>query len=234
MEKISDDMNLSPADFYKSVCAINGRFGIYPVITEKFCAGRGAVEVLKKIVSSGLVKIVQLREKDRSDRRLYETAVVFRRITESEKILFIVNDRVDVALAAGADGVHLGNDDLPVDAARKICLLRKFIIGASTHSLDEALKAESAGASYVNIGPVFPTRTKETAREHLGAEAISRIAPHLKIPFTVMGGIKEDNIATLAKNGARIFAMVTEITSAGDIVSKIRSLAQILLEESGT
>ena len=131
---------------------------LYVVITEALCAGRSALDVLGKTLAAG-VRLVQLREKDMGGRELYERALAFRRETEAAGALLIINDRLDIALATGADGVHLGQDDLPVAAARR--LAPDLIIGASTHSLEDALAAQEAGASYVNIGPIFPTQTKE-------------------------------------------------------------------------
>ena len=130
---------------------------LYVVITEAFCAGRTSLAVLDQVLAAG-VGIVQLREKDLADRPLYELAVEFRRRTEVAGALLIIDDRVDLALAAGADGVHLGQTDLPVAAARGVA--PDLIIGASSHSLEEALAAQEAGAGYVNLGPIFPTATK--------------------------------------------------------------------------
>ena len=141
---------------------------LYVVITEVFCAGRTSLTVLDQVLAAG-VGIVQLREKDLEGRRLYELAVEFRRRTEAAGALLIIDDRVDIALAAGADGVHLGQADLPVAAALRVA--PDLIIGASSHSREEALAAQSDGAGYVNIGPIFSTPTKPAAIP-LGVEAI--------------------------------------------------------------
>jgi thiamine-phosphate pyrophosphorylase len=186
---------------------------LYVVITEAFCAGRTALEVLDRALAAG-VRLVQMREKDWDGRRLYLQAVEFRRLTAAAGALFIVNDRVDVALAAGADGVHLGQEDLPVGAVRQIA--PHLIIGASTHSLDEALAAQDAGASYVNIGPIFATQTKATPHGPLGPEALEAITPHLRIPWTTMGGITSANIDQVISRGARLPAVVTAVTAAPD------------------
>ena len=186
---------------------------LYVIITEAFCAGRTALEVLDKILAAG-VGIVQLREKDLEDRPLYELAVEFRRRTEAAGALLIIDDRVDIALAAGADGVHLGQEDLPVAAARAIA--SDLIIGASTHSLEEALAAQEAGAGYVNIGPIFSTPTKPAAIP-LGVEAIQRITPHLRIPWSTMGGINQGNIAQVVARGARHPAVMSAVTAASDV-----------------
>lgn len=200
------------------------RADLYVVITEALCAGRSALEILQQTLAAG-VRLVQLREKELSGRALYERALDFRRETRVAGALLIVNDRLDIALAAGADGVHLGQDDLPVAAARR--LAPDLIIGASTHSLKEALAAQEAGASYVNIGPIFATQTKETATP-LGPEIIDRIAPHLSIPWTTMGGIKASNIEQVVAHGARRPAVITAVTAAPDPEAAARQLRGLI------
>jgi thiamine-phosphate pyrophosphorylase len=197
---------------------------LYVVITEALCAGRSGLEVLKLTLAAG-VRLVQLREKDISGRELYEQALAFRRESKAVGALLIINDRLDIALAAAADGVHLGEDDLPVAAARR--LAPDLIIGASTHSLEEALAAQEAGASYVNIGPIFPTQTKETAIP-LGPEMIDRIAPQLRIPWTTMGGIKASNIGQVVSRGARHPAVITAVTAAPDPTAAAKELRDII------
>jgi thiamine-phosphate pyrophosphorylase len=128
--------------------------------------------------------------------------------------LLIIDDRVDIALAADADGVHLGQEDLPVAAAHRAA--PNLIIGASTHSLEEALAAQEAGAGYVNIGPIFSTATKPAAIP-LGVEAIQRIAPRLRIPWSTMGGINGGNIAQVVARGARHPAVISAVTAASDV-----------------
>jgi thiamine-phosphate pyrophosphorylase len=197
---------------------------LYVVITEALCAGRAALDILSMTLAAG-VRLIQLREKDLNSHRLFELAVEFRRQTEAAGALLIINDRLDIALAAGADGVHLGQDDLPVAAARRVA--PELIIGASTHSLAEALAAQEAGAGYVNIGPIFATQTKETATP-LGPEMIARIAPRLRIPWTTMGGIKKDNIDQVVARGARHPAVITAVTAAADPAAAARELREII------
>jgi len=172
------------------------------------------------------VRLVQLREKDLDSRPLYESAMAFRRETTAAGALLMINDRLDIALAAGADGVHLGQDDLPLEVARR--LAPELIIGASTHSLAEALAAQEAGASYVNIGPIFATQTKENVTP-LGPEMIDRIAPQLRIPWTTMGGIKKTNIHQVVSRGARHPAVITAVTAAPDPTAAARELRQIII-----
>ena len=201
------------------------RADLYVVITQAFCAGRRGLAVLDQVLAAG-VGIVQLREKDLSDRRLYELAVAFRRRTEAGGALLIIDDRLDIALAAGADGVHLGQEDLPVAAARRIA--PDLIIGASSHSLEEALAAQEAGAGYVNIGPIFPTATKPAASP-LGLEAIERIAPRLRIPWSAMGGINQENIAQVSARGARHPAVMSAVTAAAEVGAAARALREAIL-----
>jgi thiamine-phosphate pyrophosphorylase len=201
------------------------RADLYVVITEAFCAGRTSLEVLDRVLAAG-VGIVQCREKDLEDRRLYELAVEFRRRTEAAGALLIIDDRVDIALAAGADGVHLGQEDLPVATARGIA--PDLVIGASSHSLEEALRAQEAGAGYVNIGPIFSTPTKPAAIP-LGVEAIQRIAPHLRISWSTMGGINQSNIAQVVAQGARHPAVMSAVTAAADVTAAARALRQAII-----
>ncbi len=203
------------------------RADLYVVITQAFCAGRSGLAVLDQVLAAG-VGIVQLREKDLTGRGLYELAVAFRRRTEAGGALLIIDDRLDIALAAGADGVHLGQEDLPVAAARRIA--PDLIIGASSHSLEEALAAQEAGAGYVNIGPIFPTATKP-AVSPLGPEAIARIAPRLRIPWSTMGGIHQGNIAQVLARGARHPAVMSAVTAAAEVGAAARALREAIGRE---
>lgn len=198
---------------------------IYPVTCHELSQGRNNLEVLAAVLAGG-AKIIQLREKHWNKKDLFELAIEFRKQTRACDALLIINDHVDLALAAGADGVHLGQEDLPVKAARQIA--PELIIGASSHSLEEALKAEKDGADYVNIGPIFPTRTKADADRFLGPEAIVEIGPQLTVPFTTMGGITLDNIHKVLKAGARRVAMVTGIIQAANITERVQQLRKTI------
>jgi thiamine-phosphate pyrophosphorylase len=180
---------------------------------------------LDQVLAAG-VKIVQLREKDLADRHLCELAQEFRRRTEAAGSLLIIDDRVDIALAAGADGVHLGQMDLPVAAARRIA--PDLIVGASSHGLEEALAAQEAGAGYVNLGPIFPTATKPAAIP-LGVEAITRLTSHLTIPWSTMGGINQGNIAQVVARGARHPAVMSAVTAAADVMAAARALREAII-----
>jgi thiamine-phosphate pyrophosphorylase len=186
---------------------------LYVVTCEPLSEGRGDLEILAAALDAG-VRLVQLRDKRASKRALFSKALAARRLVDRYDALLVLNDHLDVALATGADGVHLGQDDLPIAAAR--ALAPDLVLGASSHSLEQALEAEAAGASYVNIGPIYPTATKENAPRFLGPEAITAIAPHLHVPYTCMGGIHGANLDQVLAAGARIVAVVTAVTKAPD------------------
>jgi len=197
------------------------KIDLYPVISSEFTNGRSPLAVLTAIALGG-AKIVQLREKNLTTEERYQLAGEFRKTCDEYGILLIINDHLDLALACGADGVHLGQDDYPLPAARK--LAPELLLGASTHSREEALQAQTEGADYVNLGPIYPTQTKHTPSPALGPETIKDTAPLLTIPFTVMGGIKQQHLPELISLGATRIAMVTEITQAEDITARVKEL----------
>jgi thiamine-phosphate pyrophosphorylase len=198
---------------------------LYPVTDQGLSLGRTDLEVLEGLIVGG-ARIVQLREKHLAKKEFYHLARIFREKTAKAGMLLIINDHLDIALACGADGVHLGQDDLPTAAAKE--LAPELIIGVSTHNLGEAVEAQEQGADYVNIGPIFATQTKELSMKPLGPEAIKNIAPKLKIPFTVMGGINQNNIGQVLQSGARKIAVVTAVTKAGDIGPAVQELRKMI------
>lgn len=197
---------------------------IYPVISSEYCAGRSVLEVIDAVGQGG-AKIFQLREKSCSGKELYLLGLEARKLADKYNMIFLVNDHLDIALACGADGVHLGQDDLPVAAAKRIA--PDLIIGSSTHDIPEAEAACRANCDYLNIGPIYATQTKSVPCGALGLEAIPTISAVINCPFTVMGGIKARHIKELRLAGAKRIAMVTEITQAEDIAAKVRELRQL-------
>lgn len=223
-------MERAPDDILRARMARFESSDLYVVITEAFCAGRSALDVLDATLAAG-VRLIQFREKDFDDRQLYQRALAFRERTRAADALLIIDDRVDIALAVEADGVHLGQSDLPIRAAR--ALAPDLILGASSHTLKEALAAQDAGASYVNIGPIFPTQTKSVPTRALAPAMIDAIAPHLRIPWTTMGGIKLDNIHEVLKRGARHVAVVTAVTAAADVHAAAKELRDAIRRVPG-
>lgn len=198
---------------------------LYVVITEAFCAGRSGLDVLDACLRAG-VRLVQFREKNLPAAELVRRGEVFADRCREAGALLIMNDRVDIALAIGADGVHLGQDDFPVAAARRIA--PDLLVGASTHDLEEALAAQAAGATYVNIGPIFDTQTKDVPTGAVGPEMIDTIRPHLTIPFTCMGGLKAHNLHEVVTRGTKRIAVVTAVTAAPDVQAAARELRQAI------
>lgn len=200
---------------------------LYPVTCERLSEGRSNLQVLEAVIRGG-ARIIQLREKEYTTREFHSLALKFREMTQKAGMLLVINDRIDIAMAVKADGVHLGQDDLPVPVAR--ALAPDLLIGASTHSLEEALRAEEEDADYVNIGPIFPTSTKTGVEKFLGPDAIASIGSRLKIPFTVMGGINASNMEAVLQKGARRVAVVTAVTQAPDIARTVIELSRRIRE----
>jgi thiamine-phosphate pyrophosphorylase len=199
--------------------------GIYLVTSAAHSRGRPTLRIIQAALSGG-IRLIQLREKELSGYAFFKLAEQVRAMTREAGALLIINDRLDIALATGADGVHLGQDDVPLRAARRVA--PDLIIGASTHSVEEAAAAQIAGASYLNIGPLFPTATKRDAPVYLGFDGLETIARTVRIPFTVMGGIKAEHIPTLVRRGVRTVAVVTAITAADDPAAESTRLLSIL------
>ena len=154
------------------------------------------------------VKCIQYREKDLSRREIYSKAVTLRELTRSFDATFIINDHADIALAVGAEGVHLGQDDLPLKEARKIMGGR--IVGISTHNLVQAKEAELGGADYIGFGPVFHTTTKDAGAPK-GIDNLRAVKENVSIPVVAIGGISLDNISSVISAGADAVALATAI-----------------------
>lgn len=187
--------------------------GVYLVTSEALSSGRTTVSIVAAALAAG-IRLVQLREKDLPRQAFTDLAHEIRAMTRAAGCLMIVNDHVETAVAVQADGVHLGRSDPPIEQARRMA--PGLIIGASSHAVDQALEAERRGASYVNIGPIYPTRTKEWTDDFLGPGAVRDVTDAVQIPVTCMGGIKLQHIPELAAAGAQVIAVVTAITAADD------------------
>ena len=184
-------------------------------------------EVLRKIEQAyrGGTDIVQLRSKMLPDAGLIRLGLKVRKIAEKQRKLFFINDRVDLALVTGADGVHLGQEDMPVRMALKLSTQagRKLWIGKSTHSLSQALAAVTEGADYIGVGPVFATPTKPHAKS-VGLKFVKQTAARIRIPWVAIGGIDSENIGSVTEAGATRIAVVRAIFAAKDPESAAREL----------
>jgi thiamine-phosphate pyrophosphorylase len=187
---------------------------LYLVADADHAAGKDLAFLAEEAVLGG-VTIVQLRAKSLGTRELLDLATRMTAALKRRSIPLIINDRVEIALACGADGVHLGQDDMPLDTARKL-LGRAKIIGASVNTLKEAREAERRGADYVGLGPIYATTTKETGLPVLGPEGIRRMRQKLDIPIIAIGGINAGNAGDVMKAGAAGIAVVSAILGAPD------------------
>ncbi|MEW6163078.1 MAG: thiamine phosphate synthase [Nitrospirota bacterium] len=193
-------------------------------ITDRKTSGLSCEDMTIKVLTAG-VRWVQYREKERSRREVYEEAVKLRKFTKDYNAVFIVNDYVDIAICVGADGVHLGQDDLPLREARKI-MGRDRIIGISTHSLEQAIETERGGADYIGLGPVFHTLTKD-AGEPKGTDMLREVKRQVNIPVVAVGGISLENIRSVLDTGVDAVAVASAIL-VGDIEENVRQLMDII------
>ena len=184
------------------------------------------VETTKLALEGGATSI-QLRMKNASTRKMIETGKKMRKITGEYDALLFINDRVDVALAVNADGVHLGQDDMPCEIAKKIA--PNLIIGISATNLNEAIVAEKKGADYIGAGSVFPTTTKEDARV-MGIEELRKIAKNAHIPVVAIGGINHENARKVLETGVDGIAVISAIVGANDVKKAARKMREIVDE----
>jgi len=196
---------------------------LYVIADTRFIRKESFEENIEKVISSGAT-VIQLREKNLPPPSFLKIALKMRKLIRPP-ILFIVNDRVDIAMACRADGVHLGQEDFPVPAARRV-MGEEMIIGVSTHSLEEARRAERKGADYVAIGPVFPTSTKLDSHPPVGTGIIGEIKKELSIPVVAIGGIMAENIEEVLKMGADGIAVVSAIFGQEDVEGATRRLSE--------
>jgi thiamine-phosphate pyrophosphorylase len=176
----------------------------------------------------GGATVIQLRKKSMPMREQYRLALALRILTREHEALLIVNDHADLAIAADADGVHLGQDDLPPDAVRALPGFEGRLIGRSTHSLAQAQLAVHEGVDYVAIGPVYPTPTKE-GRPAVGTALVSRVSAAMDRPFVAVGGIDLDNAAQVVEAGARAIAVVRAVYDAPDPAEAARRLHELIV-----
>ncbi|MEF3307270.1 thiamine phosphate synthase [Paenibacillus sp. GYB003] len=189
-------------------------FKLYAITGEQFHPGRPLAEVMEEAIRGGC-DIIQLRDKKSAKRDVLAKARTLRELTRRYGVTFIVNDHIDVALAVDADGIHLGQDDLPLAEARKIAPGK--IIGISTHAIEEARQAERDGADYIGVGPVFPTKSKEDVVAPVTTEYVRQVAAEIRIPFVAIGGIKLHNVDQVLEAGATRICAISEIVGSADV-----------------
>jgi thiamine-phosphate pyrophosphorylase len=199
------------------------------VVTDETVAGGQEHEEIARMALAGGADVIQLRDKRMSGRKLLRTGRSISALTKASGALFMVNDRLDIALACGADGVHLGQGDLRVDTARQLAP-RNFIIGVSVGSVEEARSAFAEGADYVAVSPVFATRTKDNAGPGLGLALIRRIRQETRAPLIAIGGIDETNVREVLSAGADGVAVISAVVGKEDIEEAARNIREIIRE----
>ncbi|GGE34074.1 thiamine-phosphate synthase [Agaricicola taiwanensis] len=201
---------------------------VYLVTDRRLCGDRGMIETVRQAVAGG-VTLVQLRDPDASTRELMGDANALQDILRPKAIPLIINDRVDVALAVDADGVHLGQDDMPAKEARAL-LGRERIVGLSVGTMEELRASEDSlpYVDYVGIGPVRGTATKPGAGQAIGAEGFRAVRERIALPAVAIGGLRSSDAAELLAAGASGLAVVSAICAAPDAAAAARALAQAL------
>jgi|SRR3989338_5514016 len=189
-------------------------FGLY-FITDSILTRKSVIDDVKSAIKAG-VKVIQYREKNAPASQMMREALEIRKLCKENNVLFLINDRIDVVLAVDADGVHLGEEDIPYQYARKL-LGKNKIIGLSAHSVEDALKNEKAGADYTSIGPVYFTATKKKASSPIGLVPVRRLKNRLRIPFVAIGGINRSNIEDVLKAGAKNIAIISAIAAKDNV-----------------
>jgi thiamine-phosphate pyrophosphorylase len=200
--------------------------GLYAILDADVAAARSGVEMARAVLAGGC-RVIQLRMKGRASGAVLATARAIRDLAPAPELLLIVNDRVDVALAAGADGAHLGAEDLPVAAARRL-VGRDLLLGCTAHSIEEALAAADAGADYVGFGPIFPTGTKALPIEPHGLDGLQRLCRRIPLPVVAIGGITEATAPAVREAGARGVALLGALARAEDPEATTRRLVRRL------
>ena len=199
---------------------------LYCITAEEYSLGRSDVQVVAEMLKAG-VRLIQYRAKDKNGSDKFRECQEIRRLTREAGATFIVNDHPDLALMVEADGVHLGQEDYPIEAVRQL-VGKDMIIGISTHSPVQAEEAVRRGADYIGVGPLFRTATKKHVCEPVGLDYLDYAVSHVSIPFVAIGGIKVHNVSEVRGHGARCIALVTEIVGAADIRRTISEILAVL------
>jgi thiamine-phosphate diphosphorylase len=189
-----------------------------------FLKGRDPEEMVRAQIRGG-ADVIQLREKKLGKRDKLVMGSMVQRVTKEMGALFVVNDDLDLALILNADGLHLGQEDIPIREARPFF---KKIIGVSTHSLEQARQAIDEGADYIGVGPVFATGSKENPDPVVGTELVRKVASFSPIPLVAIGGITLANVRQVAEAGGRCAAVISDILTAQDIEERARQIRAVL------
>jgi thiamine-phosphate pyrophosphorylase len=201
---------------------IDDRGGLYAIVDPEHCGARAPEAVAEAILEGGCA-VLQLRAKSLGDAAHLALADRVARLCRMSGVPFVINDRPDIAVLVEADGVHVGQDDLPPSAVRSV-VPDRMVVGVSTHDLDQATRAPLAGADYIGFGPVFATRSKAAADPVVGLEGLRAAVARVDVPVVAIGGITEANVAEVYATGARYVAVIGALSGAADIAAAARRL----------
>ena len=200
---------------------------LYVITDRELSTNRSHQDIARQAIAAGAA-VIQLRDKTASGQELFKTARELRKLTRDTHTALIINDRIDIALAVDADGVHVGQEDIPAAVARKLIGNRR-ILGVSAGTVQEAIEAEQQGADYLGAGPVFEARsTKADAGEARGTNLIREIREHCTIPVIAIGGIKIENLMEVFQAGASGAAVISAIVTADDIETVTRKFLDVI------
>jgi len=200
-------------------------YSLYVITDQHLQGNRTADQVVEEAIRGGAT-VIQLREKTAHSRHFLEQALLLQTITQKAGISLIINDRIDIALASGADGVHLGDEDLPIEYAREIA--QKLIIGYSADSVETARWAESQGANYLGVGSVYATSTKSDAGFPIGLQRLKEIKQAVSIPVVAIGGITLNRLNEVLATGVDGVAVVSAIVAAPSVYAATRQFRNII------
>ena len=200
-------------------------FGLYVIIDATALRGRSHIEVASQAIRGG-AKVIQLRDKVHSKKELLTIAQELRNLCAEQDVLFIMNDCLDVALAVDADGLHAGQDDLPVKVARRLLPIDR-ILGCSARTVDKAAIAQSEGADYIAVGAMYPTSSKETA-EVVGTERLKQIRQAVTLSLVAIGGINASNVSEVLAAGADSVAVISAVLGAEDVEGATRQIVNMI------
>ena len=205
------------------------RIGRLCVITDTMIQNKYSHREIAKMAIKGGANIIQLRDKNMPTGELLETAIEIKKLCSKKRVLFIVNDRIDVALISNSDGVHLGKDDIPIKDARKI-LGNNKIIGGTAHSLKEAVQREKEGADYIGFGHIYPTYSKLKKGNPKGINYLKRIVRKVKIPVFAIGGINHSNIKEVINSGVHGVAVIGAVIKNNNPVIAAKGLRKVIYD----
>jgi thiamine-phosphate pyrophosphorylase len=205
-------------------------WNLYVITDEQLGRGRTHLQIAQSAIAGG-AEVIQLRDKNASGKKLYETGLELKSLTRKRKVTFIMNDRIDLAVILDADGVHIGQSDIPAEVARRLLGPQK-ILGVSAASLVEALQAEANGADYLGVGPIFEARaTKADAGNPQGLDLLRQIREKCRLPLIAIGGINRQNVARVIQAGANGAAVISAIVAADDISEAANQIKSAILSE---